>query len=57
MKTPGYELEQQRLQGIGQTPPVEVKGMAMPGPLKMESPWAVVDPRLNWGLSREKDSE
>ncbi len=37
MKTPGYELEQQRLQGIGQTPPVEVKGMAMPGPTKQDN--------------------
>ncbi len=57
MKTPKYELEQQRLQSIGQTPPVAARGMAMPGPMKVEGLQTTLDPMLNWNLSRDSDGD
>ncbi len=53
MTSPGYELEQQRLQSIGQTPPVSFQPMAQPGPTKIDTTSPVTpDPALMVGLVR-----
>ncbi len=52
MTSPGYELEQQRLQSIGQTPPVSMQPMAQPQPMKQDDLQTTYGPEFQAQFTR-----